>query len=154
MVLSPKIPMKSINLHDGMNPSRSCLKVLLHRTFLSFTILRVRSEFLFAYMHTLFAAISLTCLVLSFSFLTRISRKHYLHPKTFSLCYSQEAFYQLVEVRPRVIKHKLKVRPQVHQIQGGLKKVSFGIFSIIKTTYDIDFFTVKVSGKILSQSKF
>ena len=34
------------------------------------------------------------------------------------------------------------------------KKVSFGIFSIIKTTYDIDFFTVKITDKILSLSKF
>ena len=34
------------------------------------------------------------------------------------------------------------------------KKVSFGIFSIIKTTYDIEFFTVKTTGKVLSLSKF
>ena len=34
------------------------------------------------------------------------------------------------------------------------KKVSFGIFSIIKTMYDIEFFTVKTTGKVLSLSKF
>ena len=34
------------------------------------------------------------------------------------------------------------------------KKVPYSIFSIIKTTYDIDFFTVKITGKILSLSKF
>ena len=36
----------------------------------------------------------------------------------------QEAFYQLVEVRPRVIKHKLKVRPQV-SYNSQEKKVLF-----------------------------
>ena len=37
---------------------------------------------------------------------------------------------------------------------GWSKKVSFGIFSIIKTTYHIDFFTVKITDKVLSLSKF
>lgn len=31
-----------------------------------------------------------------------------------------EAFYQLVEVRPRVIKHKLKVRPQVEGYEASV----------------------------------
>ena len=37
---------------------------------------------------------------------------------------------------------------------GWLKKVSLGIFSIIKTTYNINFFTVKITYKVLSLSKF
>ena len=37
---------------------------------------------------------------------------------------------------------------------GWLKKVSFGIFHIIKTNYNIDFFTVKTTDKVLSLNKF
>ena len=34
------------------------------------------------------------------------------------------------------------------------RKFSLGIFSIIKTTYNVNFFTVKITDKVLSLSKF
>ena len=54
---------------------------------------------------------------------------------------------------PRIIV-VIRVLIEIWRYRVVKKKVSFGIFSIIKTTYDIEFFTVKTTGKILSLSKF
>ena len=65
-------------------------------------------------------------------------------------------FYDCVEQYPFVAKGSYDsfylTPPLLYRVVK--KKVSFGIFSIIESTYDIDFFTVKITGKILSLSKF
>ena len=70
---------------------------------------------------------------------------------------SQRQFWRLEELTANTNiagVHQMRLLHRHSLYRVVKKKVSFGIFSIIKTTYDIDFFTVKTTDKILSLSKF